>query len=57
MDTYNLHSMGIVDKKLWRFGFVVVAVWLFFFLALNSMVHDSPTMDEQNHLARGTAFV
>lgn len=30
---------------------------LFFFLALNSMVSDSPTMDEQNHLARGLAFL
>lgn len=40
-----------------RLGLVVLAVWLFFFLALNSMVDDSPTMDEQNHLARGAAFV
>jgi 4-amino-4-deoxy-L-arabinose transferase-like glycosyltransferase len=32
-------------------------VLLFFFLALNSMVGDSPTMDEQNHLARGLAFL
>ncbi len=32
-------------------------VWLFFFLALNSAVGDSPTMDEQNHLARGIAFL
>ncbi len=30
---------------------------LFFFLALNSMAGDSPTMDEQNHLARGLAFL
>lgn len=30
---------------------------LFFWLALNSMVGDSPTMDEQNHLARGLAFL
>ncbi|MCZ7668413.1 MAG: hypothetical protein M5U34_15075 [Chloroflexi bacterium] len=27
-----------------------------FWLALNSLVWDSPTMDEQNHLARGLAF-
>jgi 4-amino-4-deoxy-L-arabinose transferase-like glycosyltransferase len=40
------------------------AVWiltplllLFFYLALNSLVMDSPTMDEQNHLARGLAFL
>jgi 4-amino-4-deoxy-L-arabinose transferase-like glycosyltransferase len=30
---------------------------LFFYLALNSLVMDSPTMDEQNHLARGLAFL
>ncbi|NJN54904.1 MAG: phospholipid carrier-dependent glycosyltransferase [Anaerolineae bacterium] len=30
---------------------------LFFWLALNSMVMDSPTMDEQNHLARGVGFL
>ena len=46
-----------MNKRLWRFGFVVIAIWLFFFLALNSMVADSPTMDEQNHLARGAAFL
>ncbi|MEZ4590133.1 MAG: phospholipid carrier-dependent glycosyltransferase [Chloroflexota bacterium] len=49
--------MGILDGKLARRGLVVLAVWLFFFLALDSLVHDSPTMDEQNHLARGAAFV
>jgi 4-amino-4-deoxy-L-arabinose transferase-like glycosyltransferase len=32
-------------------------VLLFFWLALNSLVGDSPTMDEQNHLARGLAFL
>lgn len=36
---------------------LVVAVLLFFWLALNSMIYDSPTMDEQNHLARGMAFL
>ncbi|HEX6386090.1 MAG TPA: phospholipid carrier-dependent glycosyltransferase, partial [Anaerolineae bacterium] len=36
---------------------VVPAVLLFFFLALNSLVGDSPTMDEQNHMARGLAFL
>jgi 4-amino-4-deoxy-L-arabinose transferase-like glycosyltransferase len=36
---------------------VVPAVLLFYFLALNSLVGDSPTMDEQNHLARGLAFL
>ncbi|MFZ1397214.1 MAG: phospholipid carrier-dependent glycosyltransferase, partial [Candidatus Promineifilaceae bacterium] len=49
--------MGILDGKLAHLGLVVLAVWLFFFLALNSLVQDSPTMDEQNHLARGAAFV
>lgn len=32
-------------------------ILLFFWLALNSLVWDSPTMDEQNHLARGLAFL
>ena len=32
-------------------------VLLFFWLAVNSLVGDSPTMDEQNHLARGLAFL
>lgn len=32
-------------------------VLLFFFLALDSLVGDSPTMDEQNHLVRGLAFL
>ncbi|MCA9898813.1 MAG: glycosyltransferase family 39 protein [Anaerolineales bacterium] len=49
--------MGILDRKSVRLVLVVLAVWLFFFLALDSLVHDSPTMDEQNHLARGAAFV
>ncbi|MEZ4512658.1 MAG: glycosyltransferase family 39 protein [Chloroflexota bacterium] len=30
---------------------------LFFFWALASMVEDSPTMDEQNHIARGLALL
>jgi hypothetical protein len=36
---------------------VVPVTLLFFFLALSSMRGDSPTMDEQNHLARGLAFL
>lgn len=36
---------------------IVPAVLLFFWLALNSMVMDSPTVDEQNHMARGAAFL
>jgi hypothetical protein len=32
-------------------------ILLFFYLALDSLVGDSPTMDEQNHLARGLAFL
>ncbi len=42
---------------LYRRGFVVTAVLLFFFLALDSMTGDSPTMDEQNHVARGLALL
>ena len=33
------------------------ALLLFFFLAVNSVIADSPTMDEQNHIARGLAFL
>ncbi|MCA9933839.1 MAG: phospholipid carrier-dependent glycosyltransferase, partial [Anaerolineales bacterium] len=40
-----------------RIGFVIPLVWLFFWLALDSMVMDSPTMDEQNHIARGLTFL
>lgn len=35
----------------------VPLILLFWTLALTSMVWDSPTMDEQNHLARGLAFL
>lgn len=35
----------------------VAAILLFFFLALDSLIDDSPTMDEQNHIARGIAFL
>ncbi len=41
-------------RYLW---FVIPLIWLFFWLALNSMVLDSPTMDEQNHIARGITFL
>ncbi len=35
---------------------VFALLLLFFWLAVDSMVGDSPTMDEQNHLARGLAL-
>ena len=35
----------------------IAAILLFFYLALNSMTGDSPTMDEQNHIARGLAYL
>lgn len=35
----------------------VAALLLFYFLALSSLVDDSPTIDEQNHIARGLAFL
>jgi 4-amino-4-deoxy-L-arabinose transferase-like glycosyltransferase len=50
--TYNVHSF--FRRHVWA---AVLAVLLFFFLALDSLVGDSPTMDEQNHLARGVAFL
>ncbi len=42
------------QRRLWL---AVVALLLFFFLAVSSLVDDSPTMDEQNHIARGLAFL
>lgn len=50
---YNPPAMTVLYRK----GLVVTAVLLFFFLALSSMKNDSPTMDEQNHLARGLALL
>lgn len=32
-------------------------ILLFFFLALDSLIGDSPTMDEQNHVARGLVYL
>ncbi|MGB1252739.1 MAG: ArnT family glycosyltransferase [Candidatus Promineifilaceae bacterium] len=36
---------------------LITGLLLFFWLALDSLVMDSPTMDEQNHIGRGLAFV
>ncbi len=36
---------------------VILLFLLFFFLALDSLTGDSPTMDEQNHIARGITFL
>ncbi|MEZ4516478.1 MAG: phospholipid carrier-dependent glycosyltransferase [Chloroflexota bacterium] len=44
-------------KTLVSHAVAVVALLLFFFLALSSLVDDSPTIDEQNHIARGLAFL
>ncbi|MDX1616654.1 MAG: phospholipid carrier-dependent glycosyltransferase [Candidatus Promineifilaceae bacterium] len=41
----------------WSLALLVTSVLLFFFIALDSMLADSPTMDEQNHIARGLAFL
>lgn len=41
-----------------RFNWIVVPlILLFFWLAVSSMVDDSPTMDEQNHIARGITLL
>lgn len=40
-----------------RVWLVTAALLLFFFLAVDSLIADSPTMDEQNHIARGLAFL
>lgn len=41
----------------YRRWWVIPVIWLFCFLALDSARLDSPTMDEQNHIGRGVAFV
>ena len=53
---YNQTLMARV-KQIPFAWLAVPFIWLFFWLALSSMVWDSPTMDEQNHLARGLAFL
>jgi 4-amino-4-deoxy-L-arabinose transferase-like glycosyltransferase len=35
----------------------VAAILIFFYLALSSLIGDSPTMDEPSHIGRGVAFV
>jgi 4-amino-4-deoxy-L-arabinose transferase-like glycosyltransferase len=52
-------TRGVEDARRihWHVWLVVAAVLLFFFLAVDSAVGDSPTMDEQNHIARGLAFL
>jgi hypothetical protein len=52
--TYSTSAVWMANLKLlWAVSLIL----LFFGLALNSLVLDSPTMDEQNHLARGIAFL
>lgn len=55
-------SAGIVRRgggfgRLAHLWIAVAALLLFFFLAVASLVDDSPTMDEQNHIARGLTFL
>ena len=47
---------AMVTKQTTRW-LAIAAILLFFYLALDSMVGDSPTMDEQNHIARGLTFL
>ncbi len=55
---YRLINILFTPLRRTRHVFLVIpAIWLFFFLALNSVIGDSPTMDEQNHIARGIAFL
>ncbi len=51
---FDIRPFGKLIQTKW---FMVTAVLLFFFMAVSSLVDDSPTMDEQNHLARGLAFL
>ena len=54
--TLSYNPPNMVSLR-WQKWLVVPAVLLFYFLALNSLVGDSPTMDEQNHIARGFAYL
>lgn len=49
--------MGMVNRPYFRVWATVLALLLYFWLAVGSLVGDSPTMDEQNHIARGLAFL
>lgn len=53
MRTTSPHLLAGVPKSWIAVPFFL----LFFWLALAAVVNDSPTMDEQNHLARGLAFL
>ena len=60
MDKNDWHSRGSLSTQhsaLSTYLGLILTIWLFWGLALNSMVGDSPTMDEQNHLTRGYAFL
>lgn len=41
-------------RKQW---YLIAGLLLFFWLSMDSLVLDSPTMDEQNHIGRGLGFV
>jgi len=46
--------MALYPYRRWL---ALLAILLFYGLALNSLRGDSPTMDEQNHVARGLAYL
>lgn len=48
---------GGVKRRSRQVWLAAAVILLHFFLAVNSLVGDSPTMDEQNHIARGLAFL
>ncbi len=52
--TYNPQTMSYRRYQRWL---VIPAILIFYYLALNSLLGDSPTMDEQNHIARGLALL
>lgn len=49
--------IALSENGLPRMWLAVVFILLFFFLAIDSLVDDSPTMDEQNHIARGLVYL
>ncbi len=54
---FSRRLVRITSGPNFRVWAAALALLLYFWLAVGSLVGDSPTMDEQNHIARGLAFL
>ncbi len=54
---FSRWPVGLVSQSNFRVWAAAIALLLYFWLAVGSLAGDSPTMDEQNHIARGLAFL